>query len=442
MRESGSPTIFALASGRPAAAIAVIRVSGPDTGAALRALGASAALRQPRLLVRVNLRNSAGTVLDDAMAVWFEGPASYTGEDSAEIHCHGGAATIEAVLAALGALPGLGMAEPGEFSRRAFDNEKLDLAAVEGLGDLIAAETEAQRRQALRQLSGVLGKACEDWRSRLIGALAHMEATIDFSDEDLPDTLDDGARAGIAAVRAEIVEALDDRGVGERLRDGLVVAIVGTPNAGKSSLLNALAGRDAAIVTDIAGTTRDVIEVSASLGGYPVSLIDTAGLRDSDDPVEREGIRRARVAAENADLRLVVVDGTTWPDIDRETAALLSAEGAIGVLSKCDLGVRDADDMLPVSATTGDGLSDLEAQLAEAAADRLGGSEAVLITRARHREALSHASDALTRALDGRGAELWAEDLRYALASLGRVAGRVDVDDVLDVIFRDFCIGK
>lgn len=436
------PTIYALASGRPSAAIAVIRVSGPATRLALTSLGAEKALDQPRKLCRVDLRDDLGGPIDDAMVVWFQGSASYSGEDSGEIHCHGGAATIEAVLGALGRVNGLRLAEPGEFSRRAFDNGKLDLAAIEGLGDLIAAETEAQRRQALRQLSGVLGRTCEDWRERLIGALAHMEATIDFSDEDLPDTLDDGARAGIDAVKGEIDEALNDDGVGERLRDGLVVAIVGAPNAGKSSLLNALAGRDAAIVTDIAGTTRDVIEVSASLKGYPVSLVDTAGLRDSDDPVEQEGIRRARVAANQADIRLVVVDGAAWPDLDAETEAMLRSENVIGVLNKCDLGVEPTTAMLTVSATTGTGLDSLEERLGAAAAGMLGGSEGALITRARHREALGEASDALARALDGRGAELWAEDLRHALAALGRIAGRVDVDDVLDVIFRDFCIGK
>jgi len=442
MSEQSHPTIFALASGRPPAAIAVVRLSGPKTRQALEALGASRALTAPRHLVRADLIDPSGEIIDDAMVVWFEGPASYTGEDAAELHCHGGLATIEALLAALDAVDGLRLAEPGEFSRRAFDNEKLDLAAIEGLGDLIAAETEAQRRQALRQLSGVLGKACEDWRHRLTGALAHMEATIDFSDEDLPDTLDDGARTGIASVKAEIDETLNDAGIGERLRDGLVVAIVGAPNAGKSSLLNALAGRDAAIVTDIAGTTRDIIEVSASLGGYPVSLIDTAGLRDSDDPVEQEGIRRARQAAETADIRLVLADGSAWPEIEPETSALLRADGSIGVLSKADLGVAAPEGLLAVSAETGQGLGDLEARLAESGAAMLGGSEAALITRARHREALGDASDALARALDGRGAELWAEDLRHALAALGRIAGRVDVDDILDVIFRDFCIGK
>ncbi|MEQ8667290.1 MAG: tRNA uridine-5-carboxymethylaminomethyl(34) synthesis GTPase MnmE [Rhodospirillales bacterium] len=442
------PTIYALASGRPAAAIAVIRISGRGTAAVLRALNCGAALDSPRHLVRSDMATPSGELLDDGMAVWFPGPASYTGEDAAELHVHGGRATIEAVLATLGQIDGLRMAEPGEFSRRAFDNGKLDLARVEGLADLISAETEAQRRQALRQLSGVLGRACEDWRARLIGALAHMEASIDFSDEDLPDTLDDGARAGIAAVRDEIAATLDDSRAGERLRDGLVVAIVGAPNAGKSSLLNALARRDAAIVTDIAGTTRDLIEVAVAVGGYPLTLIDTAGLRDSDDPVEQEGIRRARAAAAEADIRLVVIDGASWPAVDPETAKALGTDGALGVVSKADLAgltevpTHDGEALLAVSVVRGDGLSGLETRLAQLAAARLGGSEAALITRARHRQALAEAREALERALDGRGAELWAEDLRYALSAMGRIVGRVDVDDVLDIIFRDFCIGK
>ena len=441
-------TIYALSSGRPAAAVAVVRVSGPETEAVLRALGCGAALQRPRYLVRADIVSPAGEPLDDGMAVWFPGPASYTGEDAAELHTHGGRATIEAVLAVLGDIDGVRMAAPGEFSRRAFDNGKLDLARIEGLADLIAAETEAQRRQALRQLSGALGQACEGWRERLKNALAHMEATIDFSDEDLPDTLDDNARAGIAGVRDEIAGTLDDARAGERLRDGLVVAIIGAPNAGKSSLLNALAKRDAAIVTEIAGTTRDLIEVAVDVGGYPLLLIDTAGLRDSEDLVEQEGIRRARQAAANADIRLAVIDGAAWPAVSSEIGDALAANGALGVVSKADFNrvpvepVYEGVPLLPVSSVTGAGIGTLEARLGTLAEEHLGGSEAALITRARHREALAQASGALDRALEGRGAELWAEDLRLALGAIGRIAGRVDVDDVLDVIFREFCIGK
>lgn len=439
---TGAATIVAPASGPPPSAVVMIRLSGPATRHVLGALGCLAPLATPRRLVRVTVTSRAGDPLDDALAVWFPGPRSYTGEDAAELHCHGGRATLEALVQALTAFADVRLAEPGEFSRRAFDNGKLDLAAVEGLGDLIAAETEAQRKQAMRQLSGVLGRRCEAWSRCLTDALAHMEATIDFSDEDLPDTLDADARRVIGTVRAELADALDDSGIGERLRGGLVVAIAGAPNAGKSSLLNALARRDAAIVTDRAGTTRDIIEVAASLGGYPVSLVDTAGLRDSDDPVEQEGVCRARAAVDRADIRLLVLDGHTWPALDRESQDLLDGPDTLPLISKADLGIRQPGNLLTVSATHGTGLAALERQLATMAAQRLGGSETALITRARHREALTRAHDALGRALDSRAAELWAEDLRHALGALGRIAGRVDVEDLLDVIFRDFCIGK
>jgi len=442
------PTIYALASGQPPAAIAVIRISGGETPRALSALGAGEALNRPRTLVRAALVSAVGDALDDAMAVWFPGPASYTGEDAAELHLHGGRATVAAVLETLRTVDGLRMATPGEFARRAFESGKLDLAEIEGLADLIAAETEAQRRQALRQLSGALGRACDGWRDRLTRALAHMEASIDFSDEDLPDELDAGARGVIEGVRDEITASLADGRAGERLRDGLVVAIVGAPNAGKSTLLNALAGRDAAIVSEHAGTTRDVIEVDAEVGGYPVALIDTAGLRETDDPVEQEGVRRARAAAGDADLRLVLIDGAEWPGIDSEAAALLAEPGSLGLVSKADLMTVPDEPMtggavlIAVSAKTGAGLSLLEERLRELAMDRLGGSEGALITRARHREALVDALGGLERALATEGAELWAEDLRLALASLGRIAGRVGVEDLLDVIFSEFCIGK
>ncbi len=441
-------TIYALASGRPPAAIAVIRLSGSATREVLASLGAARALDAPRRMVRAALRDATDEILDDAIVAWFPGPESYTGEDAAELYLHGGRTTVDAVFRTLEAIDGVSMADPGAFSRRAFDNGKLDLAEIEGLADLIAAETEAQRRQALRQLSGVLGRACDVWRDRLIHSLAHMEATIDFSDEDLPDALDSSARAEIEGVCDEIETVLADGHAGERLRDGLVVAIVGAPNAGKSTLLNALAGRDAAIVSEYAGTTRDIIEVAAEIGGYPVSLIDTAGLRDSDDPIETEGIRRARAAAGDADLRFVLIDGAGWPAIDAEAATLLEAPGAIGIVSKADLDPvphtpeTPGVDLIAVSATTGAGMDALEARLRSAAADAFGGADGALITRARHREALGQARDGLRRALDAQGAELWAEDLRFSLAALGRIAGRVDVEDLLDIIFSEFCIGK
>ncbi len=317
-------TIFAPATILGRAGIAVIRLSGSAAGAALAALAGD--LPPPRLASRRRLRSpDCDMVLDDALVLWFPGPASYTGEDAAELHLHGGRAVVAAVMDALAALPGLRPAEPGEFTRRAFHNGKLDLTAVEGLADLIAAESESQRRQALSQLSGVLGSLYDGWRHDLTRALAHVEAAIDFSDQDLPDNLVDPVRHTIEGVHSAISLHLDDNYRGERLRDGLFVTIVGAPNVGKSSLLNRLARREAAIVSDHAGTTRDVIEVHMDLGGLPVTVADTAGLREGADdhsgidPVEIEGMRRSLARAEAADLKIAMFDATAWPATDQRT---------------------------------------------------------------------------------------------------------------------------
>ena len=301
-------TIFALSSGRPPAAIAVVRLSGPRAGDALKALAGK--IPEPRKAALARVRDpQSGEIIDEALALWFPGPRSETGEDMAELQLHGGRAVVAAVFAALSSIEGLRMAEPGEFTRRAFENGHLDLTAVEGLGDLIYAETEAQRRQAYRQLKGLLGDRAETWRKRLIEALALVEARIDFSDEaDVPEDLVGPALKIAAELAAEIAAALAGAARGERLRDGLVVAIAGPPNAGKSTLLNRIARREAAIVSPVAGTTRDVIEVHLDLGGYPVTVLDTAGIRESDDPVEQEGVRRARERARQADLILWVED--------------------------------------------------------------------------------------------------------------------------------------
>src|SRR6185436_3917939 len=301
-------TIFALSSGRPPAAIAVVRISGPHAGAALKAL--IGRLPEPRQAALARVRDpGSGEAIDEALALWFPAPGSETGEDVAELQLHGGRAVIAAVLSALGRIDGLRAAEPGEFTRRAFENGKLDLTAVEGLADLIGAETEAQRRQAYRQLKGLLGQRAETWRTRLIEALALVEARIDFSDEaDVPEDLIRPALKIVRELRDEIAEVLAGAGRGERLREGLVVAIAGPPNAGKSTLLNRIARREVAIVSPVAGTTRDVIEVHLDLDGYPVTLLDTAGIRDSADPVEQEGVRRARARAAEADLVLWVQD--------------------------------------------------------------------------------------------------------------------------------------
>jgi tRNA modification GTPase len=447
---SDRDTIFALSSGRPPVAIAVIRVSGPRARTALETLAGR--VPEPRRASFARLRQRPdGNVLDEAVTLWFPRPNSETGEDVAEFQVHGGRAVIAAVLAALGRIEGLRPAEPGEFTRRAFENGRLDLTAVEGLADLIYAETEAQRRQAYRQLAGTLGQRVEDWRSRLIETQALVEAGIDFSDEgDVPDKLLGSALATARSLREEISTALADDQRGERLREGLVVAIAGPPNAGKSSLLNRLARRDVAIVTPHAGTTRDVIEVHLDLGGYPVTLLDTAGIRDTQDPVEIEGVQRARDRAAAADLVLWVTDATApAPEAAR-------GEGASGpvwqVPNKTDL-LASAPEAIPcqsgqtfpVSALTGIGLPELIAALGRHAETALAGAETSLVTRERHRVALRKVVEALDRALaegpSGRE-DIVAEELRLAARELGRLTGRVDVEDVLDVIFRDFCIGK
>jgi len=416
----------------------VVRLSGPAAGTALTALCGQ--LPPPRRAARRRLWNpDGGDDLDDGLVLWFPGPHSATGEDVAELHLHGSRAVLAAVMAALRRL-GLRLAEPGEFTRRAFLNGKLDLVQAEAIADLTAAETEAQRRQALRQLEGALGDLYRDWARRLSRLLAHLEAVIDFPDEDLPPEIEAQASVETAALAAEITAHLDDGRRGERLRDGINVAIVGPPNAGKSSLLNRLARREAAITSPIAGTTRDVVEVVIDLGGYPVVLADTAGLRESADIIEQEGLRRALARADAADLRLFVFDASRPQDA--AGAAAWPGADTILVANKVDL-VRDrcVAPALPVSSLTGEGIDRLVAALAErvAAGYRI---EAPALTRARHREALEEALAALRRAQDAPLPELRAEDLRLAWRCLGRIVGAVDVEDLLDLIFAEFCIGK
>ena len=446
---SAQDTIFALSSGRPPAAIAVVRLSGPRAGDALKAL--TGKIPEPRKAALARVRDPAhGEVIDEALALWFPGPRSETGEDTAELQLHGGRAVIAAVLAALGRIEGLRMAEPGEFTRRAFENGHLDLTAVEGLGDLIAAETEAQRRQAYRQLKGLLGDRAEGWRKRLIEALALVEARIDFSDEaDVPEDLVGPALKIAAELNAEIAAALASASHGERLRDGLVVAIAGPPNAGKSTLLNRIARREAAIVSPIAGTTRDVIEVHLDLGGYPVTLLDTAGVRDSDDPVEQEGVRRARERAAAADLVLWVED-ITEPAVEVDSAgapAIWTVKNKIDLVQSFkneDNSYAISDIVFHISNKQENGFISLMKRLAEFAATYFG-AEPALVSRERQRKLLEATSRALKAALaeglHGRE-DIIAEELRTAATALGRLTGRVDVEDILDVIFRDFCIGK
>ena len=440
-------TIFALSSGGARAGIAVVRISGPGTVDAVARL-TGAAPPPARRMGRATLRDpKSGQTIDHGLAVWFPGPASFTGEDVAELHVHGGRAVVGAVLDALAAIPALRVAEPGEFTRRAFEHGKLDLTAAEGIADLINAETEAQRRQALRQMEGELGRLYGGWHDVLVGAMARLEATIDFSDEDLPGGLEEEVRRDVLSLDAGIAAHLGDDRRGERLRDGVHLAIIGPPNAGKSSLLNLLARRDAAIVAETAGTTRDVIEVHLDLGGYPLVVADTAGLRAASSRVEDEGVRRALRRARDADLKLAVFDGATWPATDARTVELVDARTVV-VVNKVDLGgpapplAVAGRPALPVSVLTGEGIEELLAVLASEVAECCLSSAAPLLTRARHRAALEECRAALARSLEAGAAELAAEDLRLAARALGRITGRVDVEDILDVIFRDFCIGK
>jgi len=521
---SERPTIFALSSGRPPAAIAVVRISGPRAGDALKALTGNLPAARQAALARVRDPESQESI-DQALALWFPAPASETGEDTAELQIHGGRAVIAATLTALGKLEGLRPAEAGEFTRRAFENGKLDLTEVEGLADLVMAETQGQRRQALRQLQGALGGRAEGWRAQLIQALALVEARIDFSDEaDVPADLVAPALLLARSLADEIAGALAEERRGERLRDGLTVAIAGPVNAGKSTLLNRLALREAAIVSRHAGTTRDVIEVPLDLDGWPVTLLDTAGMRETGDPVEMEGVRRARERAAAADLVLWVADASepelaapvipgpersertrdrgaalealleyanpardagpddrastcysqqapaTWlvrnkidvakqrlgrsesknQRIERSEPRVIRSEPLKDRVNselthKSELKFIGSEYQFDISAATGEGVDQLVAAISTFAERILGGAEQALVTRERHRRALQDTLAALRRALapDLAGHEdLLAEELRSAGQSLGRLTGRVNVEDILDVIFRDFCIGK
>ena len=440
---SHTDTIYALATPPGRSGVAVVRISGADARAALAAL-TERALPKPRVATLRRLIGKDDLPIDDALVLWFPEPHSFTGEDVAELHLHGGPAVIAATLAALSVQQGLRLAEPGEFTRRAFDHDKLDLAQVEGIADLIAAETEMQRRQALRQAEGALSRRLETWRTDLAWVLARLEAYIDFPDEDLPQQLLSSINVEIGQIADTLSRELAGHAA-ERLRDGLTVAIVGAPNVGKSSIINKIAQREAAIVSSIAGTTRDVIEVRMDVAGYPVTLADTAGLRASADEIEAEGVRRALGRAEHADLKLLVFDGGAWPRIDPETAKLIDDQ-AICVVNKADL-LREPEPIavegraaLKLSCKTGLGFDAVVAAIANRAKGAMAGTE--ILTRARHRAAVEEAKAALDRARVAGQLELKAEDLRLAVRAIGRIAGRVDVEEVLDLIFKEFCIGK
>src|SRR6266404_616958 len=436
-------TIFALSSGRPPSAISIVRVSGSQAATALISLAGRMPL--PRMATRALLRNADRQPIDDAVVLWFPGPGSATGEDVAEFHVHGGRAVLAALFAALSGFADIRPAEPGEFARRAFENGKLDLTEPEGLDDLIRADTDRQRRQALRQLKGLLGDKARDWRAQIIEASALIEAGIDFSDEgDVPAELIAPALAKIKTLLGEIQEVLAAQGRSERLREGLVVAIAGPPNVGKSTLMNQLARREVAIVSPHAGTTRDIIEVQLDLDGYPVTVIDTAGIRDTDDPVEREGVRRARARAAEADLVLWLVDATYEKNLDEGTAPVWVVRNKIDLDAvESDAGGRTSVDVA-ISASRGDGIAELISALVGFAQNYFGPGEGGLISRERQRKLLEQTVVSLRRSTSviEHGEELAAEDLRIAARSLGQLLGRVDVEDLLDVIFRDFCIGK
>jgi tRNA modification GTPase len=444
-------TIFAPATAAGRAAIAVVRISGPDAGRALAALAGRRP--SPRRASLRKLRDAGGDPIDEAMALWFPAPASYTGEDVAELHVHGGAAVVGRVTEALAAL-GLRLAEPGEFTRRAFEAGRLSLDQAEGVADLIDAETTAQARQAVGMLEGALGRRHARWRTLLSEALAYVEAAVDFPDEEMPRDVAIRAEARIARLEADLERGLGEARRGERVRDGYRVALVGAPNAGKSRLFNAVLDRDAAIVTPLAGTTRDVLEAPAVLAGFKVLLADMAGLRATGEVIEREGVRRAEAWANEADLRLWVVDGAAGAGAWTQAAAAVRP-GDLLVLSKSDLpsacdaaaaaafAAERGADVMALSAETGEGLGALMDLLSRRVAADLTGAEFPAVTRARHARLIAEALVCLGRASRKlEEPELAAEDLRLAARALERVTGRIGTEDVLDVIFSSFCIGK
>ncbi len=453
MNGSAEETIYALATASGRAGVSMFRVSGPAAFEGLQRLTGLIGV-EPRMAVRATVSDGDGAI-DDGLVLAFPGPASFTGEDVVEYQMHGGRAVQSAMLRALAAQPGYRMAEPGEFSRRAVLNGKMDLTAAEGIADLVDAETEAQRLQARRQSRGALGALYQDWRQRMLRVLGHIEALVDFPDEDLPPEVWDGIRGQVYDLDASISAHLDDGGRGERLRDGLRMVIIGPPNAGKSSLLNWLSKRDAAIVSDVAGTTRDVIEIHLDISGYPILVADTAGLREGADFIESEGIRRARAWADSADLVLDLADARSTGEKDEVEPVSGNAERIL-IATKADL-LSDAErgvlekDRVAVSVATGEGMDGLLAMIADKAAILMDLGEAPAITRARHREGLTESLEHLRRALGQCAFEadefdveygLVAEDLRLAARALGRVTGAVDIEEILDLVFSEFCIGK
>lgn len=431
-------TIVALSSGRLPAGVAIVRVSGTETRFVLETI--LGAVPASRTATYATIRRADGSVLDHGLALFFAAPASFTGEDVAELHVHGGRAVVTATLNELCSIDGVRLAEAGEFTRRAFLNGKMDLLQTEALADLIAAETEGQRRFAVRNAEDAQGQLYEAWRSRLIRARALLEAELDFADEaDVPGSVSGQVWADVKMLAAEVMQQIDGYGRSEIIRDGFEVAIVGAPNAGKSSLLNALVRRDAAIVSDEPGTTRDLIEVAMDLGGIKVVLTDTAGLREGAGKVEEMGIQRALARARAASLVLYVEDITQPIDVQ----PALAGTAVIRLGSKLDLGGGRSDRYdLTISARSGAGISELLDEIGRRAAEAAGDLGDILPSRARHQQLLLRTHEHLLEALVDRDLELRAEELRLAGDALGRITGAVDVEDLLDVIFSEFCIGK
>ena len=425
-------TIFALATANGKAGVAVVRVSGPDAFSAAEALAGD--IPAPRRAALRKLRDPSGAVLDEALVLYFASGASFTGEPVVEFHLHGSVAILRSVLRVLADLPGFRMADPGEFTRRALDHDRLDLTQVEALADLIEAETESQRVLAMTVFSGALGRMVEDWRAELIAAASLLEVTIDFADEEVPVDVSDDVRTGLLRVRADLDRQLSGMSAAERIRSGFEVAIVGRPNVGKSSLLNALAGRDAAITSEHAGTTRDVIEVRMEIAGLPVTLLETAGLREAEDPVERLGIARARDRAETADLLVFLLGEGDEPELEVRPGDLIRQ-------SKADL----SGDPQAISSLTGQGIEQLLTDLGTTLSERVQRSS--LATRERHRVAFLEGRDCLDAALRllDLGPERYdvaSEEVRVAIRRLEALIGRVDVEKLLDHIFASFCLGK
>lgn len=443
-------TIFALSSGRGRAGVSVIRVSGPDTKNAISVITKNSELLVPRCATLSWFYDPVTNErIDQGLVLYFPGPNSFTGEDVAEFHIHGGYAVVAGFLEALSVIDGLRPAEAGEFTRRAFDNGKMDLTAAEGLADLINAETRGQQRQALRQMDGGLAKIYDAWRNEIVLAMAYLEADIDFSDEEIPDDVTTRIRPIIEKLHIAIKHHLNDAHRGERLRHGLDVVILGAPNAGKSTLLNYLSKRDVAIVSDIAGTTRDLLEVHLDISGFPVNVVDTAGMRESLDVIEAEGVRRAERRARDADLKILIIDGSSGDRISSKMLDLVDINTMI-LKNKNDLGTDcsgDIDGVIgqwSISLRNEVGLVEFMNALEKEVESRMELTDTPSLTRTRHRANLRAAYEHLDRYLAAEHfeLELLSEDLRMAAREMGKITGLVDVEDILEKIFSEFCIGK